>query len=663
MFGKRFIRVAVKAVLVVLSGALTLLAVGWSSESNESTWTTQRPNTAVNPPTEAASKPNSTGLGYWLVASDGGVFSFGDAGFHGSAGDIIFNQSIAAMTATLSGDGYWLVSSNGGIFAFGNAMFFNPTDVIPNQPIVGIAHTLSGLGYWLVASDGGVFSFGDAQFYGSTGNMVLNQPIVGMASTPSGNGYWLVASDGGVFSFGDAAFHGSTGNIALNQPIVGMAATSSGNGYWLAAADGGIFSFGDAFFYGSMGGTPLNQPVVGMATTPSGNGYWLVASDGGVFSFGDAQFYGSTGNMVLNQPIVGMASTPSGSGYWDKGKLVLMNNGGDVWLINSDGSGKIHLTSSADGPWAGVSSSLPAWSPRGDKLAVRMDGYRLGDHHWLVFSRAGNVLEKIAETQSPTGVWSPKEMSWSPDNTSLIYGLYDDGIYELNLVTQATRQILTTTGFTYDHSPVWSPDGKKIVFVHHEFGGRFYVSLIDFDETEIPYRGEDRNNRRFNPKLALLVAGRCPWHDQPFRFQWTPDSRKVVFSSGSETDPWVGTIYVVNVVTGEVVKIQPEGFGQLSIPDHVDLSNDGRQIAFAAGSDLFVVGIDGSNLRRIFSGGDSWLYGLDYPRWSPTNSQIAFTSFVSGVGQSVWAVNADGTGLRRLPNTDEAEAIEWSPRP
>jgi len=28
----------------------------------------------------------SNGLGYWLVASDGGVFSFGDAGFHGSTG-------------------------------------------------------------------------------------------------------------------------------------------------------------------------------------------------------------------------------------------------------------------------------------------------------------------------------------------------------------------------------------------------------------------------------------------------------------------------------------------------------------------------------------------------------------------------------------------------
>ena len=77
--------------------------------------------------------------GYWLVASDGGVFSFGDAGFYGSTGNIVLNK-----------------------------------------PIVGITATPDGKGYWLVASDGGVFSFGDAGFYGSTGNIVLNKPIVGM---------------------------------------------------------------------------------------------------------------------------------------------------------------------------------------------------------------------------------------------------------------------------------------------------------------------------------------------------------------------------------------------------------------------------------------------------------------------------------------------------
>ena len=128
------------------------------------------------------------------------------------------------MASTPSGSGYWLVASDGGIFSYGDATFYGSTGGIHlNQPIVGMASTPSGKGYWLVASDGGIFSYGDATFYGSTGGIHLNKPIVGMASTPSGNGYWLVASDGGIFSYGDATFYGSTGGMHLNKPIVGMA--------------------------------------------------------------------------------------------------------------------------------------------------------------------------------------------------------------------------------------------------------------------------------------------------------------------------------------------------------------------------------------------------------------------------------------------------------
>jgi len=153
-----------------------------------------------------------------------------------------------------SAQGYWMVASDGGLFSFGTAHFFGSMGGIPlNQPIVGMASTPDGQGYWEVASDGGLFSFGNAHFYGSTGSMTLNEPIVGMASTPDGGGYWLVAKDGGIFSFGNAAFYGSTGSMTLNEPIVGMAATPDGGGYWLVASDGGIFSFGDAVFYGSTG--------------------------------------------------------------------------------------------------------------------------------------------------------------------------------------------------------------------------------------------------------------------------------------------------------------------------------------------------------------------------------------------------------------------------
>jgi hypothetical protein len=250
----------------------------------------------------------SAAYGYRFVATDGGVFNYGNQPFCGSTGGIHINQPVVGIANTPDSGGYWTVAKDGGIFSFGDAKFFGSTGGMHlNAPIVGMAPTPDGNGYWLVASDGGIFSYGDAKFFGSTGGMHLNQPIVGMASTPDGKGYWLVASDGGIFSYGDAKFFGSTGGTHLNAPIVGMASTRDGAGYWLVATDGGIFSYGDAKFFGSTGGTHLNKPVVGMAASPDGAGYWLVASDGGIFSYGDAQFYGSTGSIHLNAPIVAMS--------------------------------------------------------------------------------------------------------------------------------------------------------------------------------------------------------------------------------------------------------------------------------------------------------------------------------------------------------------------
>ena len=86
--------------------------------------------------------------------------------------------------------GYWMVAGDGGIFAFGNAGFFGSMGGRPlNKPIVGLAPTNDNQGYWEVASDGGIFAFGDAPFYGSMGGKPLNKPIVGMAVTPDGRGY------------------------------------------------------------------------------------------------------------------------------------------------------------------------------------------------------------------------------------------------------------------------------------------------------------------------------------------------------------------------------------------------------------------------------------------------------------------------------------------
>jgi hypothetical protein len=121
-----------------------------------------------------------------MSGSDGGVFSFGDAGFHGSMGGARLNA-----------------------------------------PIVGMASTPDGGGYWEVAADGGVFSFGDADFHGSVPGqgIVPGAPVSGMVASPSGRGYWLVGTDGALFAYGDASFLGSLVGTELDAPVTGVASS------------------------------------------------------------------------------------------------------------------------------------------------------------------------------------------------------------------------------------------------------------------------------------------------------------------------------------------------------------------------------------------------------------------------------------------------------
>src|SRR5256714_15507239 len=89
------------------------------------------------------------------------------------------------MASTPSGLGYWLVASDGGIFAFGDAGFYGSTGSIRlNKPIVGIAPTQDGLGYWLVATHGGIFALRGAAFRGSAGGLPPHKPHVGVGTGP-----------------------------------------------------------------------------------------------------------------------------------------------------------------------------------------------------------------------------------------------------------------------------------------------------------------------------------------------------------------------------------------------------------------------------------------------------------------------------------------------
>ena len=255
--------------------------------SRDATRTTVAPAPAAPPPPPAAVAGLSSLQGYRVVARDGGVFTFGNAVFAGSAAELDLDEAVVGGAATPTGEGYVLFGAKGGVFSFGDAGFFgSAAGMSLNAPIVGGAMTPTGLGYVLFCGDGGVLTFGDAEYAGGLAEAPPASRIVGGALSASGRGYWLAAADGSVHALGDAVDHGDgTDHAPLAAPILSITATPSGRGYWLVSADGGVFAFGDAGYFGSLVGDP-GAPVRALIAAPGAKGYWLVRSDRDVVPFG-----------------------------------------------------------------------------------------------------------------------------------------------------------------------------------------------------------------------------------------------------------------------------------------------------------------------------------------------------------------------------------------
>jgi hypothetical protein len=103
------------------------------------------------------------GDGYWLAAADGGVFTFGDADFQGSAAGLRLGGKVVDIAATRSGRGYWLATSHGEVLAFGDA---KPLPGFPALTDVTGIEAARG-GHYLVRSTGAVFAY-DAEPFGYT---------------------------------------------------------------------------------------------------------------------------------------------------------------------------------------------------------------------------------------------------------------------------------------------------------------------------------------------------------------------------------------------------------------------------------------------------------------------------------------------------------------
>ena len=276
---------------------------------------------------------------------------------------------------------------------------------------------------------------------------------------------------------------------------------------------------------------------------------------------------------------------------------------GEVYAMDANGSGPRNLTQNP-----AKKDVRPAWSPDGRRIAF--------------------VSSRDRHQRMQPGLRTPPEQSD-------IYVMNADGSRKRNL----TRDRVS------DDYPTWSPDGRRIAFLHGRGRGRGQLYVVNADGSGLRNLGRIAGPALFASQLV-----------------WSPDGRTIHFGR-----------YLIST----------DGSGARKLP-YIPLiavwSPDGRQIAFVGNratglpgpgarfkddSEIYVMNADGSGTRRL-------THNVGYdgePAWSPDGRKIAFQSkrravrgVVGGSKGEVYVMNADGSGKRNLTrNPAQDGSPSWSP--
>ncbi len=209
-----------------------------------------------------------------------------------------------------------------------------------------------------------------------------------------------------------------------------------------------------------------------------------------------------------------------------------------------------------------------------------------------------------------------------------------DGLWQIFVMdTDGSGVHLISDGAGNDTSPVWSPDGQRVLFVSQRDGNReLYVMNID---------GGNPHNLTNNAADDWTPA-------------WSPDGAKIAFSS-NRSGGW--EIFTADA-DGENVRQLTDGGSNISPA----WSPDGTQLVFSSKRDgnweIYAMAADGTNVRRLTVNDVNDLA----PVWSPDGKLIAYETNLDG-NVEVYVMTAAGGNPRnisQMPYANDHGPV-WSP--
>jgi len=366
-------------------------------------------------------------------------------------------------------------------------------------------------------------------------------------------------------------------------------------------------------------------------------------------------------------------------------KTILIDLQAMIYTLPASGGAAKRLTAPT------FEASHPSWSPKGDLVTVQ--SYSGGTFHIWTMKPDGTDLKQIT-----SGHGDDREPVFSPDGTKIAFssdrafkGSYD--IWTVDVESGELKQWTSSPADEYE--PTWSPDGREIAFVSGEGAMGTSIQAVDA-------KGHVRTVESLGSTAGRLEAP--SWSPDGKTISWTQFSGEGLFMSashlmvdGSEASKeddvfpfpavWLsaneliytgnGHIFRMNVAnktekvipfTAEIPWIRPEyhekqyDFSSTAAKPVLgilapDLSPDGKEIAFGALNNLWVMKI-GEKPQPITHDN----YYEEGPQWSPDGSRLAYASDSAGVYNLFIRDMRTGESKLVSPSPASAQILPaWSP--